>query len=440
MGRLRKQFLSHSTPIQIMKSTPLGRFFGAILILFLLCQGISHARTWTSTDGSKTFEAELTTYHAGTGEVGVTLPNGKRMVFDQKLLSEADIAFVKENGPNLEAPANTQPTSVSSSSGSGTKSVPDELPAPDGKEADTRKPVKVFILLGQSNMLGFGGVDPESKDGTLRHAIKNKGKYPHLVDDSGQWTVRKDVRNVFVLPKGGRKIETNDWLTISKPKIGPEIQIGHIMGELFDEPVLILKSCIGNRSLGWDLLPPGSESYEHGGKTIPGYGQTADGGEKSSGGWYAGKQYDDDTANAKYVLDNLDTFYPGAKDHEVEGFFFWQGDKDRYNVAHAERYELNLVQFIKQLRKDFDAPDAKFVCATLGQTEKGAGGNEGLILDAQLAVDGESGKYPEFEGNVASVYSHPLSQGGSSNAHYGGNAETYMDIGEGMGRAMADLY
>ena len=52
------------------------------------------------------------------------------------------------------------------------------------------------------------------------------------------------------------------------------------------------------------------------------------------------------------------------------------------------------------------------MCATLGQTEKGTTGNEGMILDAMLAVDGESGKYPEFKGNVATVYTHPLSQGG----------------------------
>ena len=128
-----------------------------------------------------------------------------------------------------------------------------------------------------------------------------------------------------------------------------------------------------------------------------------------------------------------------AKGYEIAGFFFWQGDKDRYNAGHAARYEQNLVQLIRQLRKDFDSPDAKFVCATLGQTEKGAEGNEGLILEAQLAVDGESGKYEEFKGNVATVYSHPLSQGGASNSHYGGNAETYMNVGEAVGKAMAQL-
>ena len=99
----------------------------------------------------------------------------------------------------------------------------------------------------------------------------------------------------------------------------------------------------------------------------------------------------------------------------------------------------NLDIGVDQLRKDFDAPNAKFVCATLGQTAKGAEGVEGQILEAQLAVDGKTGKYKEFKGNVASVYTHPLSKGGASNGHYGGNAETYMNIGEAMGQAMAEL-
>lgn len=44
-----------------------------------------------------------------------------------------------------------------------------------------------------------------------------------------------------------------------------------------------------------------------------------------------------------------------------------------------------------------------------------------------------------FKGNVATVYTHPLSKGGASNGHYGGNAETYMNVGEAMGRAMVEL-
>ena len=56
-----------------------------------------------------------------------------------------------------------------------------------------------------------------------------------------------------------------------------------------------------------------------------------------------------------------------------------------------------------------------------------------------LAVDGKTGKYAEFKGNVASVYTHQLSKGGSSGGHYSGNAETYMNVGEAMGKAMGEL-
>ncbi|NNC87556.1 MAG: hypothetical protein HKN82_03740 [Akkermansiaceae bacterium] len=46
---------------------------------------------------------------------------------------------------------------------------------------------------------------------------------------------------------------------------------------------------------------------------------------------------------------------------------------------------------------------------------------------------------PELEGKVAFVYTHPLSKGGSSSGHYGGNPETYMNVGEAMGKAMGEL-
>ena len=150
-------------------------------------------------------------------------------------------------------------------------------------------------------------------------------------------------------------------------------------------------------------------------------------------------QYDGDVARAKKVLAELDKYYPGAKKYEVAGFFWWQGDRDSRSEALSSRYEKNLVHLIKQLRKEFDAPNAKFVCATLGQTKKGSTDNGGKILDAMFAVDGTSGKYPEFKDNVATVYSHPLSKGGSSGGHYSGNAETYMNIGQAMGEAMAEL-
>ena len=326
------------------------------------------------------------------------------------------------------------------------------LPDPDGEPADMSKPVQVFVLLGQSNMLGFGKINPAKGkvEGSLKHAVKERSLYPYLVDDVGEWTVRKDVRNVRVMGSGlgGKKDFNNEWMTIKGRTIGPEIGIGHHLGHAIDAPVLILKSCIGNRALGWDLLPPGGEGFEFtDSKGVtwvhPGYKGTPErwkkGEEPKKITWYAGMQYDGDIARAKQVLSELDKYYPGAKKYEIAGFFWWQGDRDSRSEALSSRYEKNLVLLIKQLRREFDAPDAEFVCATLGQTKKGDDNNGRKILEAMFAVDGKSGKYPEFAGNVASVYTHPLSLGGSSGGHYGGNAETYMNVGEAMGRAMVEL-
>lgn len=314
-----------------------------------------------------------------------------------------------------------------------------------------KRKVKVFLIMGQSNTLEMGQVKGD-REGSLEHAVRVEGLYPFLVDDTGDWTIRKDVRNVHVMGSGGpgqSRVKRNDWLTVSGGKIGIEIGIGHSLGNALDEPVMILKSSIGNRSLGWDLLPPGSESYEFldpkSGRTLvyAGYGQSPLSWEKGADPepirWRAGLQYDGDVARAKQVLDNLPSFYPGAAGYEVAGFFWWQGDKDRYNAGHASRYERNLVRLIAALRADFNAPKAKFVCATLGQTDRDAAkGNEKLILDAMLAVS-NAAKHPELEGDVATVYTHPLSMGSSSNAHYGGNAKTYMNVGLGMGQAMVEL-
>jgi hypothetical protein len=63
----------------------------------MLSTGVQ-ARTWTSADGSKTFEGELKSFDATTGTVNVTQPNGKLLKFTQDKLSAADIEFLKDKG------------------------------------------------------------------------------------------------------------------------------------------------------------------------------------------------------------------------------------------------------------------------------------------------------------------------------------------------------
>jgi hypothetical protein len=306
-------------------------------------------------------------------------------------------------------------------------------------EGGKKVPFKITYLTKDAN--GLGWIVRMDVPGTLSTMVKHKEMYPYLMNKEGQWVARDDVWYKGVVTATG-----SHWLGVSGGRIGPELGFGRAVGEHHDEPVLVLKTSQGNRSLGWDFLPPESKQYEYDGKIYAGYKESPlswdKGTEPKPIEWYAGKQYDDCFAAAHEVLDNFDEQFPHWKGrgYEIVGFAWWQGDKDRYNEAHAKKYEENLVHLIKTLRKEFKAPAAKFVVATLGQTAKdSAEGNEKLILEAQMAVDGTAGKYPDFKDNVSTVYTHPLSQGGASNSHYNGNAQTYMDVGLGMGEAMVKL-
>ena len=337
--------------------------------------------------------------------------------------------------------------------------IPQQLPATDGQAAEHSKPVKVYVMLGQSNMLGFGRVEPKEVKGTLEHLIHEKGKYPHLVDGTGgkgKWLVRQDVRYVHVMDPRGvdyKDLEKfgvvrNEWLTPNK-SFGPELGFGQVMGYYHAEPVLLLKACIGNRSLGWDLLPPGSERFEHEGKIYAGYKDVANfwekGAEPKAVPWYAGRQYDADVSHTKIVLRNMADYYPGYKGQgfEVAGFVWWQGHKDQ-SAALASRYEQNLVRLIKSLRSDFNSPNAKFVLAT-GCGNPGTESFGKQIAEAQLAVDGDSGKYSEFKGNVKAVDTRDLWRSADQSPvnqghHYNHNAETYYETGDRLGRAMVQLF
>jgi hypothetical protein len=306
-------------------------------------------------------------------------------------------------------------------------------------EGGKKVPFKITYFNKQAN--GLGWIVRLDVPGALSTMVKFKGMYPYLIDENRQWKARQDVWYRGVVTATG-----NRPLGVAGGRIGPEIGFGHAVGNHIDEPVLILKTSQGNRSLSWDFLTPGSKRFEYGGKIYAGYKESPLSWDKGTTpkpiNWYAGKQYDDCFGAAHEVLNNFDKEFPHWKGqgYKIEGFAWWQGDKDRYVEAHAVQYEKNLVRLIKTLRKEFEAPKAKFVVATLGQTPKDAPpSNDKLILEAQLAVDGTTGKYPEFRGNVSTVYTHPLSQGGASNSHYNGSAQTYMDVGLGMGEAMVEL-
>jgi len=348
---------------------------------------------------------------------------------------------------------------------------PNDLPDPDGSTGSTDKPVKVFILAGQSNMVGFGRI-AGTEPGTLQ-TLTGDGMFPHLVDGGGAWTVRNDVRYRGVITALGNGLLTPGF-GANGSHFGPELGFGHIMGYCYDEPVIVLKSSQGNRSISWDYAPPSTKRFDYNGTTYGGYGDSPGtwpaGTEKppaQPGAWYAGKQWDDcfmDEAdwaplggnpveNVADVLDNFASQYPqyAAQGFEIAGYGWWQGHKDQ-GEPHASRYELNMTNFINDIRTYYEKryPDniiynAPFVLATVAFD--GGWGNTSAgylaVANGQLAVS-DPAKHPEFAGNVKTIEARGYWRDGSispstTGYHYNHNAETYMRVGDALGRAMAEI-
>jgi alpha-galactosidase len=308
-----------------------------------------------------------------------------------------------------------------------------------------RTPLRITYLKGGSAALWLEQVDLRAF-GDLGHVVDELGRFRYLRAEDGSWVKRPDVfLNDAYMGKGSSAPHGVD---ACGPTFGPELGFGFVMGTFHDEPVIVMKADIGNRSLGWDVLPPGSERYTFEGTEYPGYGETMDADgtirKPKEGEWYAGKQYDDYTASIRAVLDNFGERYPQFKDqgYEVAGFAWWQGHKDSGSAAHTARYEENLANLIKAWRKEFNAPKAHFVVGT-GCGSQGTEGNALLIAQAQLNVS-DPKRHPELAGTVKTVDTRPFWRDSSISPknqgyHYNHNAETYMLVGDALGRAMVGL-
>lgn len=333
-----------------------------------------------------------------------------------------------------------------------TPSVPYPLPRPDGSAGATDKPVKVYIIMGQSNATGIGrvnGIEP----GTLETIAKREHRFPNLVDDSNNWLPRNDVlyrRAANSSPAAGPLAPGQGG---SSSQIGPELGFGQMMGWYHDEPVLILKASQGNRSLGGDFLPPGSPRREFEGRTFAAYGESPaswlTGTTPVPTDWVAGRQYNtsflNPPDNAPAILADFNTYYPqwASQGYEIGGFVWFQGHFDQLTPGYAEYYQENLVNYINAVRAEFNAPDAPFVVATIGfggEPLSNKTVNFQKVFNAQMAVQ----DLPQFTGTVKSVdtlkfWRTVAESPKNEDYHYNQNAETYVLVGDAAGRAMIDL-
>ena len=270
-------------------------------------------------------------------------------------------------------------------------------------------PVQVFLLVGQSNMQGKGKLDHLRQ---LATDPETKETYGHWLQSDGSWTVRDDVW-IWYMGKTGA-------LTVGyaspEDRFGPELQIGHVLGEAIDAPVLLIKIAWGGKSLAVDFRPP-------------------------SAGGEVGQFYTEVLQHTREVLADLEAVTPqlAGREHELQGIIWFQGWNDRVNQEHNDAYEENLTHLIRDLRKDLKSPELPFVIGETGQGGVDETHPRALsLMKAQAAV----ARYGEFRGNVAFVETkrfydeEPRHDGGY---HFFGNAANFFRIGDALGRGMLEL-
>lgn len=284
------------------------------------------------------------------------------------------------------------------------------------------KPLQVFILVGQSNMQGH------AKLSTFEHIGMDPATKPMLVEMQNADGTPKVCERVWISSIGCADAEQTGKLTAgfgasqNGPKIGPEFTFGLYMQKFTDAPILLIKTSWGGKSLNTDFRPPSAGPYvfngtqlatlEKQGKDIAAIKAAK---EKETGVYYRLM-----IEHVKKVLADIKRVVPqydAAQGYEITGFAWFQGWNDmvdqgtypnRDKPGGYDAYSAVMEDFIRDVRKDLNAPKLPFVIGVIGvggptseygpdqQRYKSTHQN---IRDAMAAP----AKLPEFKGNVSAV-------------------------------------
>jgi len=291
------------------------------------------------------------------------------------------------------------------------------------RQEKTKKKVRVFVLAGQSNMEGYGTItDPENESGSLIDLIEN--------DANGEWSELGEIDDWNILDNAylyfdndGDVIREN--VTVGQGKnsnlIGPELMFAHEMDDYFDDPILIIKTAWGGKSLAEDFRPP-------------------------SAGGTTGSFYENMIQKVKEVTENINTEFPSIEetDYEISGFAWFQGWNDGASENFLLEYESNLNHLVSDVRSDLGVSDLPIVI-----TSSGHGGyltsNDGWVRDMQEKVSvaqEEVGCDDEtYGGRVGFVdtkafYIDKEESPMDAIHHFNNNALTFLNVGKAMGKEM----
>jgi len=292
------------------------------------------------------------------------------------------------------------------------------------------KPLKVFILAGQSNMQGharietFDYIGDDPATAPLLKEMRDAGGDPVVCDNV--W-----ISSVGCLGDAYTDLtEKTGKLTAGfgapDGKIGPEFTFGITMGKQLGEPVLLIKTAWGGRSLHTDFRPPSAGPYklsyfqEENYPKQEGHGIPPDF-EK----WKADKvkdtgvYYREMIKHIKHVLADpkrVCPAYDAKQGFEIAGFVWLQGFNDMVDdhvypdpkqgdaSPKYAGYSTALAALIRDVRKDLAAPKMPFVIGVMGIDGKTPDASM-VAFRAAMAAPAE---LPEFKGNVTAVQTAPF--------------------------------
>ncbi len=289
-----------------------------------------------------------------------------------------------------------------------------------GQESREPGAVKVFLLAGQSNMEGHGVVDlDDERDynggrGNLANFLASEDGAPwrDLRRGDGSWAVRDDV---FVSYRTGRGELKSGPLSVGygvhpgAHHIGPELGFGWVLGAASDDPVLLVKTCWGGKSLAKDFRPPSA-----GGEVGPYYRQMLE-------------EYREAIASMGDRFPALEGRTP-----KLEGVVWFQGWNDACDRAATAEYSANLKRLVDDLRSEFGDPALAIVVGETGNWDgeefRGAqrAGCEGLAR--VVFVPTRAFLQPAAE-CPNQTHGH----------HWFGSGGSYLQAGDAMGKAMVPM-
>ncbi|MDP7011638.1 MAG: sialate O-acetylesterase, partial [Verrucomicrobiota bacterium] len=186
----------------------------------------------------------------------------------------------------------------------------------------------------------------------------------------------------------------------NRDKIGPEFGFGLSMAQKMDAPILIIKTSWGGKSLNYNFRPPSAGPYKLNEKEQAAK-NAADIGKNASLNW---RMMNEVVHNVLKDLKKHHPAYDAKVGYDMAGFVWFQGFNDQFSDEFRNNYRDNMVHFVKDVRKEYKTPSMPFVIGVLGTNMT----KEGVDKNAVSVAQREAAAAPEFKGNVVSVDSYKV--------------------------------